>query len=228
MIFILFLRFKVGQSNHLFLFKKHKTTMIKYILGLTFIVFSSNLVAQKNADGWIFYKESDGISVYYKTNKNSHIKEMKLTTKVKSTVKKVSAFIINVDSLKTWGYGCMQSDLLKKLGDKELFYYYAVDVPWPFEDRDVVINMKISRDSISGITTINSRNSDGYLPEKSDRTRIKHVRAQWVLTPLEKNLMQIDFSIATDLGADFPDWIVNHALSYSPTKSMLALKNRLE
>jgi len=202
--------------------------MIRFFLGLIIIVFSSNLIAQEKTGEWIFYKESDGISVYYKTNENSHIKEMKLITTVKATVKTVSSFITNVDSLKNWGYGCVQSDLLKKMGNKELYYYYAVDVPWPFEDRDVVINMKISHDSISGITTIRSKNADGYLPEKPDRTRIKHVRAQWVLTPLEKNLMQIDFSISTDLGADFPDWIVNHALSYSPTKSMLALKQKVE
>jgi hypothetical protein len=198
--------------------------MNKYILLLVTNLMFFNSFAQVTAEKWIFFKESNDISVYYRTSNKSNIKELKLTTTINSSVQTVQSIITNVDMLHTWGYGCMESKLLKWVGKGELYYYYAADIPWPISDRDVVINMKISHDSISGVTHINSMNYNGMIPEREDRTRVQYVRAHWQLTPLNKDLMQLDFTISSDLGANFPDWIVNYAMSYSPIKSMIALK----
>ncbi|MFA6403338.1 MAG: START domain-containing protein [Salinivirgaceae bacterium] len=183
-----------------------------------------NSIAQENAGKWIFFKESNDITVYFRTAEKSNIKELKLTTTINATVQTVQSIITNVDLLHTWGYGCVESKLLKRVGTGELYYYYVADVPWPISDRDVVIHMKISHDSISGVTNINSMNYNGMIPEKEDRTRVQYVRAHWQLTPIKKDLMQLDFMISSDLGSNFPDWLVNYAMSYSPIKSMIALK----
>ena len=202
--------------------------MGKCILFVLVFFQVSNAFPQTYPDNWKFFKESNHISVYYRTNEKPTIKELRLTTTINAPVPTVEAIITNVDILKSWGYACLESKLLKKVGPGELYYYYAVDVPWPVSDRDVVINMKIKHDSISGITHINSRNFVGFIPEKEDRIRVKYVRAHWKLSPVKKGLMQLDFTIESDLGANFPDWIVNYAMSYSPIKSITALKKMAE
>lgn len=198
--------------------------MRKYILLITTNLLILNSFAQQNKDNWVFFKESDGISVYFRNNENSNIKELKLTTTINTSVPVVESIITNVDLLHTWGFGCMESKLLKWVGTSELYYYYVADIPWPIADRDVVINMKITHDSISGITNIHSKNYNGMIPEREDRTRVQYVRAHWKLTPIKKDLMQVDFTISPDLGTNFPDWVVNYAMSYSPIRSMIALK----
>jgi hypothetical protein len=202
--------------------------MRKYLLLISTYLLISNTFGQQHTDNWKFFKESNDISVYFRTHEKSTVKELKLTTKINATVQSVESIITNVDILKTWGYACLESKLLKRKGMGELYYYYAVDVPWPLSDRDVVINMKIRQDSLSGITDINSMNFNGLIPEKEDRTRLKYVKAHWQLIPINKNSMQLDFTIATELGSDFPDWLVNYAMSYSPIKSITALRNMAE
>lgn len=198
--------------------------MKEYFLLLLTNLLIINSFAQQKEEKWIFFKESNDISVYSRPNEKSTIKELKLTTTVNSSVQTVESVITNVDMLQTWGYGCMESKLLKWVGTKELYYYYVADIPWPISDRDVVIHMIISHDSISGITKINAMNYNGIIPEIEDRTRVQYVRAHWQLTPLKKDLMKLDFTISSDLGANFPDWLLNYAMSYSPIKSMIALK----
>lgn len=198
--------------------------MKRYLVLIATQLILLTSIAQQNTGNWIFLKEANQISVYYRNNEKTTAKELRLTTRINASVRTVESIITNVDILKTWGYACIESKLLKRNGTGELFYYYAVDVPWPITDRDVVINMKIQHDSISGITHINSKNYRGLVPERMDRIRVQYVKAHWQLTPITENSMQLDFSIATELGSSFPDWLVNYAMSYSPIKSITALK----
>lgn len=202
--------------------------MKKLIILSAFLIIVLNLKSQEKAGEWIFFKESNNIKVYSRSSENSTIKELKLTTTAKTSTKKVVSLITNVERLPTWGYACKESILLKQVSANELYYYYAVDVPWPIEDRDVVINMKITHDTVTGVSKITTRNADNYIPEKEGVTRIYYVRAQWVFTPIKTGLIQIDFTIAADFGGNFPDWILNHAMSYSPIKSIVALKEKVE
>jgi len=109
-----------------------------------------------------------------------------------------------------------------------LFYYYIADIPWPIQNRDVILHLKIFKDTINGIHTIISQNYNGLIPTNTGYTRISYMKAVWKITPISNKLTEMEYFITLKLSNNLPDWLINTAISYSPVKSINALKTIVE
>lgn len=198
------------------------------VLFLLIFLVETNVLAQKDKEQWIFLKESNEISIYYRTPENSAIKELKLSTISKTTPSAIVSVISDIDLMPQWAYVCVETNLIKLVSQDEWYYYYISDAPWPLMDRDMVIHVKVSQDSTSRVVTINTENCNGLVAEKDDYIRIKKLIGKWVLTPLIDGLVQIELYISMDPGGIIPTWIINSAMSYGPIKTITSLKEILE
>lgn len=202
--------------------------MIRLILLLILNIYIFESIAQEKTEPWIFLKEFDEISIYYRIPEDSALKELKLSTRSETTLSAIVSTIKNIESFPKWAYLCVETSLVKVVSEVELYYYYLSDIPWPITDRDIVIHMNVSQDSISGIVTIDTKNTNRLVAEKENYVRVKKMTGKWVLTPLNNGLVQIEYYVSLNPGGNVPIWFINYTMSYGPVNTITALKKIVE
>jgi hypothetical protein len=193
-----------------------------FLFSLCFI-FS---VAQDDK-GWTLKKNEDGISVYSKKSSESDIRELKSVCTLKTSLKTIVAVINDWENYPDWVYRCGESKTLKKISDTEGMHYQTVLVPWPAQNRDFVVNIKLTQDEKTGVVTILSTCKADYIPKAKDHVRITKLVASWTMIPLKEGTIEVINRIHVDPGGNIPAWLVNMAATEGPYQTMVKLKDMI-
>jgi hypothetical protein len=187
------------------------------------LAFSSQA---QSGDGWIFKNEKDGVKVYYK--KTSDVHEIKMITSMKATLSGVVQLFNEVENYPKWGYKLTEAKMLKKVSDKEFFYWSKLDFPWPLSDRDIIVQAKLEQDSATRrITSISVAKPD-YLPENKDIVRLKKTTTKWTVVPGAGGWLYIEYYIHSNPGGNIPDWLVNMAIDVGPRETLNTMRKMLQ
>jgi len=198
---------------------------IKVIL---FLFFLSPLpVRTAYAQPWNFVKEEQGIKVYNRDVYNSSLKSYKGEVIIHAPLDKVSAMVGNAKNFDWWGDDFKNIKVLGYENKKYVRYYYVYDMPWPFNDRDLVVEAIIKTDTITGRYTVLSRPLLNVVPEKPDLVRIHNYWQTWTMEPLEKGNVKIVLEGFVDPGGNVPSWLYNMLSSEMPFRTMNLLRQRV-
>src|ERR1041384_4518882 len=92
---------------------------------------------------WELKKRKDNIEVYTRRITSSDFKELRCRTVVKSSLSSIVKILTDIEYYTDWVYKCVIAIKVKQVQDTELYSYQLFDAPWPFEDRDVVAQLRI-------------------------------------------------------------------------------------
>ncbi len=137
--------------------------------------------SQSDSNGWYLYKRENGISLFSRKVAKSGIKELRSVVTIKTSLNSIVALLYDWDSYPKWNYRCEESKTLKIISETELIHYQSIEAPWPVEDQDFVITIKISQDEKTKVVTIKSDNNANYIPPFPNRKRIMEFEAKWTL-----------------------------------------------
>lgn len=180
----------------------------------------------QNNGGWALKNNKEGVKVYFK--KTADVHEIKLITSLHTTLPGIVQLLSEVEHYPVWGYKVMESKLLKKVSDKEMYYYSKLDFPWPLSDRDLIMHTYLEQDSVTKRITARSVAEPGYLPENKDVVRIRNAHTQWTLLPGTGGWPYIEYYIYSDPGGNIPDWLVNMAIDVGPRETIKAMRGLLQ
>jgi hypothetical protein len=190
-----------------------------------FFFISISMQAQ-NGGGWIFKNEKDGVKVYYK--KTADVHEVKMTTSMKATLSGAVQLLGEVENYSKWGYKLSEAKLLKKVNDKEFYYWSKLDFPWPLSDRDIIVQAKLEQDSATRRVTAISTAKPDYLPENKDVVRLKKTTTKWTIFPGTGGWLYIEYYIYSNPGGNIPDWLVNMAIEVGPRETLTSMRKILQ
>src|SRR4029450_9444632 len=131
---------------------------------------------------WKLSKEKDGIKVFLAENPKSKFKSIRVECTLPGSFDKLIAVLTNVDRLKDWVYNTKTSYLIKKITPYDLYYYTETSIPWPMTNRDAVVHLKITRDSLQRFVKVTSENENRFVPEKKGKVRVVHSLINWYVT----------------------------------------------
>jgi hypothetical protein len=140
----------------------------------------------------------------------------------------LAAVLIDVNNQYQWVYKTSVSHLLKEVSATEVYFYTVTEVPWPFEDRDMVVHMTIKQNTANKALTILAKNIDGFLPPKEKMVRLKYSSAVWTVTPISNTQYKIDYRVQIDPGDGLPIWLLNLFSSDGPYESFKNLKEKVK
>lgn len=203
-----------------------QSTLSKLLLSIVFHGLSILHLQAQTGDGWVFKNEKDGVKVYYK--KTSDVHEIKLVTSVKSSLSGIIQLFNEVEHYGEWGYKISEAKLLKRVNDREFYYYSKLDFPWPLNDRDLILHTKVYQDSTTRRVTSKSYSKPDYLPETGDAVRIKTTTTQWTLVPGTGGWVYVEYYINSDPGGSIPDWLVNMAIDVGPRETIKNMRKILQ
>lgn len=196
-----------------------------HLLFCTALLFLSFSVSAQN-DGWTLKNNKDGIKVYFK--KTSDVYEIKLVTSFQSSLAGVIQLFHDVGSYPAWGYKVTSSKMLKKVSDKEMYYYSTLDFPWPLDDRDLVMHTKLEQDEKTKTVYSTSVATPNFHPVQKDYLRMTNSNTKWTLVPGPGGWLYVEYYIYSSPGGNIPDWLVNMAIDVGPRETIKNMKTMLQ
>jgi hypothetical protein len=183
--------------------------------------------AQSQED-WVLKKDKDGIKVFSKKKEQFKLNEIKVESTFDGRISQLAAVLLDVNNHKNWVYRTAATQLLKMLSPSSLLYYSETSCPWPFDNRDLVVQLAITQNAENKVMMIDVKNIEGYLPEKNDIVRLKYLRTNWTVTPLPNNQFKVDYQIQVDPGINVPAWLLNIFTINGPYDTFVNLKKEIK
>ena len=188
------------------------------------VVFS---LSGRSQEDWKLKTNKDGIAISTKTFPDSKFKAIKVEVELDATLSQLVAVIMDVNTGAEWVYSTKSSVLLKQVSPSEIYYYSEVSIPWPAANRDFIAELRAVQDSHSRVVTIYGPIFPDYLPVKKDIVRVRHSEGRWVISPVTKQRIRVEYTLRVDPGGDLPAWLVNLFVTKGPYESFKRLKEQL-
>ncbi len=181
----------------------------------------------KSQEDWSLKKDKNSIKVFTRKTKNFKVDEIKVECEFDGRVSQLVAVLLDVNKHYEWVYKTTKSQFLKKITDTDIFFYTEIQAPWPFENRDLIVHMKMLQNS-NKIITIEANNVNDFMPDKKHIVRVRYSRANWIITPLNNKKFKIEYRVQIDPGDGVPAWILNLFIANGPYDTFLKLKEQIQ
>jgi ribosome-associated toxin RatA of RatAB toxin-antitoxin module len=198
---------------------------------LTIIIFNGDFFftrENKNSE-WQLSKSKKQISVYTRHVNYSDYKEFKAAMNVKSNPEAIITLLRKINDYKIWLPDCLESKKLNNTNSTDQINYVLTDVPWPFEDRDIVYQFTVvETNSKSKQITILIENIPDYIPVKKNIVRIPKSAGFWTIIPISDNLTKVEYQMHVEPGGYVPAWLANLKLVDTPFTFLYNLREQIE
>jgi hypothetical protein len=188
-----------------------------------FFVFSSFLGGLAQAE-WKLEKDEDGIKVYLNEVKGSEIKAFKGVTTIKAPMDTLLAIVKDTDNFDKWIHQCTEPKVLKAVNFHDTYSRQINDLPWPVDDREVVMFTAISKDSSKERIYISLEARPDYIPENKDYVRVTKLNGFYLFNALPDGMTEVTWQQHTEPGGSLPVWLINVLVVDIPFNSLKAMR----
>ncbi len=199
--------------------------MIRLLLISLLFLLSFATNAQSD---WKLMKDRNGIKVYMREAENSKYKSIRVTCTLEGTYDKLIAILTNVEHQPDWVYRAKATKLLKKNSPTDLMYYTETSMPWPMDNRDAVVHLRINRDNLPQSLSVSAKSEPNYLKTVNGLVRIPFSEANWQVTMNNANTLNVDYTLQVNPGGQLPAWLVNTFADKGPYESFKKLAELLK
>jgi len=126
-----------------------------------------------------------------------------------------------------WFYKCKLGQNIRKLNDKEGYAYIAYFLPWPFNDRDLIVHYKLTQREDRTVS-IDIKGDPNFITENKDLVRIHTTTGHWGFTAKKDGLIQVEYQLHMEPGGDVPAWLANKYLSGIPYYTLRNLREEVK
>lgn len=194
---------------------------------LSILILFTSFNSDKSAI-WKLEKSKNGIKVYSNIPEGESLKQIKTYTIVKSSLSSLIAILLDVPNYPSWIYNCSEGRIVKKINEFELIYYSISDVPWPIQNRDLVLHNKIHQNKKTKVVYSTSTPKLNLIPKIKGMVRIEDMYGEWKFSPLKNGFVLIEYNLKIDVGGKVPPWVINLFIEKGPYQSVLYYKETLK
>lgn len=192
-----------------------------------FILFWISIAAFSQAD-WERRQDKDGIQVFTKNIDNAKLKAVKVITTVNASLSTLTAVLMDVSGSMDWVYATKKITLLKQTSPASLIYYSEIAIPWPASNRDFIVEILASQEERTKVVSVIGYNKPAYVAENKNIVRIQQSYSKWLLTPLSKGQVKIEYVLQVDPGGNIPAWLINLFATKGPTETFKKLREQVK
>lgn len=196
-------------------------TIVAFSL-VPWLVFFGN-----SQEEWQLQRNRNNISVYSRPSGENGIMKMRAITTLNVPLSNIVAILKDVDYYPQWVYRCSEAEIINQISETEFYYYQVTTVPWPIQNRDMVIHMKLSQNEKSGEVTVELKGKPDYIKEKEGLVRVKIFEGKWFVKPLEGGGVMVTHDILVVPNGSIPTWMVNQAAIEGPFGTLEEMANRV-
>lgn len=191
---------------------------------LLFLGLGTTVFAQTTP--WKEAKNKDGIVVHTRTLNGSKFKQFKAKTTLTTSLHTLVALALDTKNVEKWYHQANNPVILDKKA-QEGHYRLDFDLPWPVDDRDVVVHWAVSQDPTTKVVRIEMEDVPGYAPEQKGLVRMPEMESIWQFTPLENGKVEVFHQAHVEPGGSVPAWLANSTVTDGPYNSISGMKSQL-
>jgi hypothetical protein len=135
--------------------------------------------------------------------------------------------IIKIDNWNGWMHNVNSAYLIQKSHNGTMYVYTLFNIPWPFNNRDMVSYVQVKTNNITRETIVEICSTEGLIAPKSNIERISGYRAYWLITPMEKNAVKLTFSCYSTQTPAYPRWLMDPILRKMFFDNLLNFKQQV-
>ncbi len=203
----------------------HPKMRILSLVILIMLVFSPNIFAHEFP--WVLKKDTEGIQVHVRKVEGSPILEYNGSVVVPVGLERVVSLYENEKHTPEWFYQCIESKLLEGKGPDEKILYFAIDLPWPAEDRDSVYRRLRFKNPVTGTVEYKISALPGRYPPQDGRLRTPMLKGLWRFTPLADGRTEVYDQHDAAVGGYLPAFLVNRLAVNIPFNSLKNFRKKL-
>ena len=177
---------------------------------------------------WKLKKQVEDLKIYHRKSEVSKVNEVRIELVVQATLANIVSVIRDVSAFREWIYKIDNSRRLDSLSSSDIIMYSVINFPWPMQDRDYAAQVHLHQDPDSKVVTSRLVGIPDYVPEENGKVRIKDLEVNWLITPMDAGMVQIEYQLRTDPGGAVPAWMINMAIDQGPIESMKKFREMLK
>ena len=176
---------------------------------------------------WETTKNSEGVQTYVRwieIAEGIRTRERKGEMVIDCTVEDATSIITNARSTEHWMKNVKESFDIKRINSFEWYTYTLFNIPWPFENRDLVSSNIIKTNIEKDSANINIISREDYIPSKSGIKRLTDYTANWGIVRITEEKVKVTFTAITNTPPMFPRWIQDPVLEHIFHNNLVNLK----
>ena len=196
-----------------------------YAIGLSLLTLSTGHAAADLSRAKLAINKN-GIKVWTYQLPNNPAFNYRATTVLNSSVTSVAAVILDTDYLIQWvPYVSAVNVIDRNDASGSFIIRMQLDFPFPLQDRDVVIQGKISQASDGTVVIKNRAISDSRVPVHHNVVRLNHYEGDWTLKPLGPAKTEVSTTGYGDPGGVIPLSVANLFVQQQPYQMLGRMKD---
>lgn len=165
---------------------------------------------------WELTKDKNGIKVYTATEGSAKYKSIKVEAVLTGTLQKLVKILRNVENNKAWVYSTKQAYTLKEINANELFYYSETALPWPVNNRDIPVRMRLNLNTGDNTLKVTASGEPNAYPVQKGIVRVQYFKSSWDVKYDGKNKISILYFLKMDPSGNVPSQVTNMFITKGP------------
>lgn len=195
-----------------------------YAIGLSLLSLSTGHAAA-DLSGAKLAVNKQGIKVWTYQLPDNPAFNYRATTRINASLTRVAAMILDTDYLIQWVPYVSAVDVIERSEQTGTFIVrMQLDFPFPLQDRDVVVQGKISQASDGTVTIKNRAITDSRVPVRPNVVRLNHYEGDWTLKPLGPGRTEVSTTGYGDPGGVIPLVVANRFVQQQPYQMLGRMK----
>lgn len=171
-------------------------------------------------------KQKEDLKVYTCSSSESKLKLLKAEFVIEDTsFKELLDFLRDINNCVTWQYNTSEATALQK-HDSAIIYRTVIEAPWPVSNREMILELTSTFDSVKQELTIVSRSIDYEYPQTDDLVRVPFAFGKWQVVSVQGSLSVV-YTLRIDPGGSVPIWLINLAMAEGPFNSFSKVQEKL-
>jgi len=196
----------------------------------TSIPSSTEKLLNELAQDWQLSETHESITIYTRNSENSNFDAFKAVAKIDQSIESIFAVISDPISCPLWVDNCIKSyNYISHQQEKPKFknrHGYALShLPWPFKNRDLIVNIVTTNNPDTNEITITMSSDKNLISNNDEAVHIIDSHAKYILRPINKNQTELTWMQHTEPAGELPAWLVNSMIISLPLKSISNLEN---
>lgn len=178
---------------------------------------------------WTEVSREEGVVVSIKEREDGGLPAFRGVTTLNASVYDILAVLNDTGRNTEWMASCREARVLQKINAYERIIYNRTAAPWPVDDRDVVLQSKVSVDLEKKVVWIKFHSIKSSLQGEVDgAVRMPRLVGSYTLKMLGDEKTQVTYQIDADPGGLLPSWLVSQAQEELPRKTLVGLRGQVK
>ncbi len=208
----------------------------KVVVGAVCLIFIVPSILWASSD-WKEAKDKKGIKVFTRSVEGVKLNEFKAECIVDAPVEVVYELIRDVGRYPEWFGFCLGYEELEIIDENNIISYWAIDIPFPFKDRDGVVQLTFRSNWATGevssvIKSLNEQDVAQYdikeLTKGKRRVRLQWVKVKIAAMRVTPDKTKVIYQGHGDLGLSLPNWVMNFLAKSQPYGGMIEIREEVQ